>query len=196
MDAQHGRVIDELDRLELSGNTIIGVWGDHGWHFGDHGLWTKHTNYEQANRIPLLIVAPGIKPGSTRQLAETVDLYPTLAELADLPKPTGPQPIDGLSLVPVLKDPSSRVRDHATHAFPRSEGRIGRAIRTERYRLVEWKKPGMSPDTADFELYDYELDPSEPVNLAKQKPGVMKELRAILARHPEAEPRPIGKKDR
>ena len=196
MDAQLGRVIDELDRLELSGNTIIVVWGDHGWHLGDHGLWTKHTNYEQANRIPLLIVAPGIKPGSTRQLAETVDLYPTLAELAALPKPTGPQPIDGLSLVPVLKDPSSRVRDHATHAFPRSEGRIGRAIRTERYRLVEWKKPGMSPDTADFELYDYELDPSEPVNLAKQKPGVMKELRAILARHPEAEPRPIGKKDR
>ena len=68
-----------------------------------------------------------------KQLAETVDIYPTLTELAGLPKPVVPQPIDGLSLVPVLKDPSVRIRDCATHAFPRGEGRIGRAIRTERF---------------------------------------------------------------
>jgi iduronate 2-sulfatase len=191
MDAQLGCVIEELDRLELSKNTIIVLWGDHGWHFGDHGIWTKHTNYEQANHIPLFIIAPGMKPGSTRQLAETVDIYPTLTELAGLPKPTVPQPIDGLSLVPVLKDPSVRIRDHATHAFPRGEGRIGRAIRTERYRLVEWKKPGTPSDDADFELYDYEADPTETENLAKRKPEVVKELRAMLARQPEAEPRPI-----
>ena len=190
MDAQLGRVLDELDRLELSKNTIIVLWGDHGWHLGDHGIWTKHTNYEQANHIPLFIIAPGMKPGSTRQLAETVDIYPTLAELAGLPKPSVPQPIDGLSLVPVLKDPATRIRDHATHAFPRGEGRIGRAIRTERYRLIEWKKPGTPSDDADFELYDYETDPTETENLAKRKPEVVKELRAMLARQPEAEQRP------
>ncbi len=194
MDAQLGRVLDELDRLELSKNTIIVLWGDHGWHFGDHGIWTKHTNYEQANRIPLFIIAPGMKPGAARGFVETVDIFPTLAELAGLPQPAGPQPIDGLSLVPVLKDPSTTVRDHAYHCYPRSEGRIGRAIRTDRYRLVEWKKPGKPADQAELELYDYQVAAPESENLAKQMPDVVKELRAILARHPEAEPKPLARK--
>ena len=193
-DAQIGRVLDELDRLKLADNTIIVLWGDHGWHLGDHGMWTKHTNYEQANHIPFFVIAPGVtKPGtSTRQLAETVDIYPTLAELAGLPKPDGPQPRDGVSLVPVLRDPSARVRDHAYHAFPRQRDReqvIGRAIRTERYRLVEWKKPGAAADTADLELYDYQADPLETKNLAASQPKVVAELRAILDRHPEAKTR-------
>jgi iduronate 2-sulfatase len=191
MDAQLGRVLDELDRLNLATNTLIVLWGDHGWHFGDHGAWTKHTNYEQANRIPLIIIAPGVaKPGtSTRQLAETVDIFPTLVELAGLPKPSVPQPLDGVSLVPVLRDPSARVRDHAYHTFPRQragQNVIGRAIRTERYRLVEWKKPGESADTADLELYDYQTDPEETKNLAHSQPEVVKQMQAILARHPEA----------
>jgi iduronate 2-sulfatase len=186
-DSQIGRVLDELDRLKLTDNTIIVVWGDHGWHLGDHGYWTKHTTYEQANRIPLLIIAPGVtKPGSaTSQPAETVDIFPTLAELAGLPAPTGPQPIDGLSLVPVLHNPDHRVRDHAYHCYPRGD-RLGRAIRTERYRLVEWKKIGEAPATAEFELYDYVTDPLETRNLAAENPDVVQNLRAILARHPEA----------
>jgi iduronate 2-sulfatase len=191
VDAQIGRVLDELDRLGLAETTVIVLWGDHGWHFGDHGAWTKHTNYEQANRIPLLIVAPGVaRPGThTRQLAETVDLFPTLAELAQLPTPDVPQSLDGRSLVPVLRDPATRVRDHAYHAFPKQrDGQqvIGRAIRTERHRLVEWKRPGAPPDTADLELYDYAADPAETKNLAGLQPAVVAELRAILARHPEA----------
>jgi len=187
MDAQVGRVLDALDRLKLADSTLIVLWGDHGWHLGDHGYWTKHTTYEQANRIPLVIVAPGVtRPGSvSRQLAETVDLYPTLAELAGLPAPRGPQRIDGLSLVPVLRDPAKTIRDHAYHAYPRGE-RMGRAIRTERYRLVEWKKPGAAADTAEFELYDYRDDPTEKRNLAAAQPAVAAELRKILARHPEA----------
>ena len=187
-DAQIGRVLDELDRLKLSDNTIIVLWGDHGWHLGDHGYWTKHTTYEQANRIPLLFVAPGVtRPGSaTDQLAETVDIFPTLAELAGLPAPQGPQPIDGLSLVPVLRDPSKRVRDHAYHCYPRGQ-RMGRAIRTERYRLVEWKRIGAPKDTAEFELYDYLRDPLERKNLAATQPTVLAELRSVLARHPEAQ---------
>lgn len=188
VDAQIGKVIDELDRLELADNTLVVLWGDHGFHLGDLGIWTKHTNYEQANRIPLLIIAPGVtKPGSsTRQLAESVDVFPTLAELAELPAPAGPQSIDGISLVPVLKDPSARVRDHAYHAYPKAK--MGRAIRTERYRLVEWKKPGAPADTAEFELYDYETDPLETKNLAAEQPNVVNQLRVILAKHPEAKP--------
>lgn len=187
VDAQLGRVLDELDRLDLAKNTLIVLWGDHGWHLGDHGIWTKHTNYEQANRIPLIIVAPGVAAAgaSTRQLAETVDVFPTLAELAGLPAPAGPQRIDGISLVPVLRDPSQTIRDHAYHCFPRGE-RMGRAIRTERHRLVEWRKPGAPADTAAFELYDYEADPLETKNLASARPEVVAHLRAILARHPEA----------
>lgn len=193
VDAQIGRVLDELDRLELSDNTIVVLWGDHGWHFGDHGAWTKHTNYEEANRIPFVIFAPGVvAPGSsTGQFAETVDLYPTLAELAGLPPPEVPQSLDGTSLAPVLRDPQARVRDHAYHAYPRRpQGRflLGRAIRTERYRLVEWKSPGAAPETAEFELYDYEADPGETKNLAKDQPAVLAQMRAILARHPEAKP--------
>jgi iduronate 2-sulfatase len=189
MDAQLGRVLDELDRLGLAPNTLIVLWGDHGWHLSDHGYWTKHTNYEQANRIPLLIVAPGVaKAGAaTKQLAETVDIFPTLAELAGLPAPKGPQRIDGVSLAPVLRDPAARVRDHAYHCYPRGE-RMGRAIRTERYRLVEWKKPGAPADTAELELYDYQTDPLETKNLATTQPGVVAQLRALLAKHPEAKP--------
>jgi len=188
VDAQIGRVIDELDRLGLADNTLVVLWGDHGFHLGDLGIWTKHTNYEQANRIPLLFVAPGVtKPGSsTRQLAESVDIFPTLAELAGLPAPTGPQPIDGISLVPVLKDPQARVRDHAYHAYPKQK--LGRAIRTERYRLIEWKKPNAPPETAELELYDYESDPLETKNLAAEQPDVVTQLRSILSKHPEAKP--------
>ncbi|MEL0119892.1 MAG: sulfatase, partial [Opitutae bacterium] len=88
VDAQIGKVLDALDRLELTENTIIVLWGDHGWHLGDLNIWTKHTNFEQANRIPILISAPGVKAGtSTRQLTESVDIYPTIAQLAGLPKP-------------------------------------------------------------------------------------------------------------
>ncbi len=193
VDAQIGRVLDELDRLGLADNTIVVLWGDHGWHLGDHGYWTKHTNYEQANRIPIILRAPGVsRPGSvTQQLTETVDIYPTLAELAVLPKPTGPQPIDGISLVPVLIDPWLSIRDHATHCFPRG-GRLGRAIRTDRYRLVEWKRIGADTATAEFELYDYEEDPEELRNLADEKPEVVAELRAMLAR--QTEPKTLNHK--
>lgn len=188
VDAQIGRVLDELERSGLAKDTIVVLWGDHGFHLGDLGIWTKHTNYEHANRIPLIIAAPGFTtPGSsTRQLAESVDVFPTLAELAGLPAPAGPQPRDGISLVPVLKNPAARVRDHAYHCFPKQL--MGRAIRTERYRLVEWKKPGAPPDSALLELYDYETDPLESRNHAADQPQVVKQLRAMLERHGEAVP--------
>jgi iduronate 2-sulfatase len=192
VDAQIGRVLDELDRLELASNTIVVLWGDHGWHLGDHGMWSKHTNYEEATRLPLIIVAPGVTRAGTRTRAmvETVDLYPTLVDLVSLPMTRTPQPLEGKSIVPILKHPSRVNKEAAFHVFPRTrpgDGAIlGRAVRTERYRLIEWKKPGAPAKTAEFELYDYQLDPGETKNLAQTKPELVKKLEALLAAQPEA----------
>ena len=186
MDAQLGKVLDALNSNGFAENTIIVLWGDHGWHLGDHGMWCKHTNYEQATRIPLIVAAPGVPPGQrTQALVETVDIYPTLAELASLPAPAKR---DGRSFASVLTNPGTHTRDHAIHVYPRGEGWIGRAIRTQRHRLVEWKKPGEAPESAILELYDYETDPAETKNLAAEQPQVVAELRKLLATHPEAKP--------
>jgi iduronate 2-sulfatase len=176
----------------LTRQTIIVLWGDHGWHLGDHGMWCKHTNYEQAARIPVLVSAPGIAPAGARcpALIETADIYPTLCELAGVPLPAA---LDGRSFVEALKNPTTaKTKEAVFHCFPRTvrgQGELlGRAVRTERYRLVEWKKPGAPADTAILELYDYATDPGETKNLAAEQPAVVGELRAILAKQPEAKP--------
>jgi len=184
MDSQVGKVLDALDASGQADRTIIIVWGDHGWHLGDHGMWCKHTNYEQAAHIPLIIAGPGIKAGSTTAaLIETVDLFPTISAFAGLPAPAK---VDGLAQAEVLRGVHG-TRDHVIHVYPRG-ARIGRAIRTERWRLVEWKIPGATPESAELELYDYQNDPLETRNLAASTPAVVTELRAILAKHPEAKP--------
>jgi iduronate 2-sulfatase len=186
MDAQLGRVLDALMATGLDKSTVIVLWGDHGWHLGDHGMWCKHTNYEQAARIPLIVVAPGVtRPNaSSPSLVESVDLYPTLCELANLPVPDD---LDGTSFAATLRDPSAATKAAILHVYPR-RNMIGRAVRTARYRLVEWKRPGAPADTAVLELYDYERDPLETVNLASQQPDVAAELREFLAKQPEAKP--------
>src|SRR5690606_38640672 len=107
--------------------------------------------------------------------------------LAGLERPDVVQPMDGLSMVPVLRNPKPRIRDHAYHCFPRG-GRLGRAIRTDRYRMVEWKKIGEPENTAVYELYDYQNVRVEKKNIAGEQPAVLAELKAILATHPEATP--------
>jgi iduronate 2-sulfatase len=184
MDSQLGRVLDKLDELKLTENTIIILWGDHGWHLGDHGMWCKHTNYEQAARIPLLIAAPGLAPTRNPALVETVDIYPTLSELAGLPMPSG---LDGVSFAKALVNPKQKVRDSIIHVYPRNK-LLGRAIRTARHRMVEWKAPGAAASTAEYELYDYENDPLETKNLAASQPETLASLKAILTTHPEAKP--------
>lgn len=187
-DAQIGKLLDALDRLGLAENTIVILWGDHGWHLGDHGYWGKFTNYEQATRIPFIISAPGVtKAGShTAALAQSVDLYPTLVELAGLPAPQTSPSLEGKSLVPVLKDPAATVHEHVLQVVPH-QGQIGRSLRTTTHRLVEWKKPGAG-DGAQFELYDYVKDPLETKNLAGDQKELVESLRAKLASYPEAKP--------
>lgn len=183
-DAQIGRLLDTLAELKLDESTIVVLWGDHGWHLGDHGWWCKHTNYEQANRIPLLVRAPGVTAAGAKTSAfiESIDVLPTLCELAGL---SAPRSAEGVSQVPVLRDPGLKIRDAAMHVYPRGK-LIGRAVRTERYRLVEWKEAGAAPATAQIELYDYQTDPAETVNVAASQPQVVAELREWLARLPEA----------
>ena len=173
VDAQIGRVLDELKASGLDRNTIVVLWGDHGWHLGDHGLWCKHSNFEQATRSPLIISAPGFpRAGKTGSMVESLDIFPTLCELAKLPVP---KELQGKSLVPVLKDPAASVKAFAMSQYPRQGDRLmGYAMRTERYRMVLWMK-GDIKDTGMFdrsqivatELYDYQNDPLETVNLAK-----------------------------
>jgi iduronate 2-sulfatase len=194
MDAQLGRVTAELERLGLAANTVVVLWGDHGWHLGDHGQWCKHSNYEEAARIPFLVAAPGVsRPGTrTRALVESVDLFPSLAELAGLPAPAGPRSLDGRSFVATLRDPQAPTKQAVFHCFPRNRpgvgNVIGRAVRTARHRLVEWKAPGAAASTAEYELYDYVADPLETQNLAASQPAVVAQLRQILAAQPEAKP--------
>ena len=161
-DAQIGRVLDELDRLGLRDKSIVVVWGDHGWHLGEHGMWCKHSNFEIATRVAMIISAPRQKNAgkTTAALSEFVDIYPTLCELAGLPLPQG---LEGTSLVPVMNDPDRSWKKAAFSQYPRQKA-MGYSIRTDRYRYTEWAEPGQEP--AGVELYDHQTDPAENVNIA------------------------------
>ena len=171
MDAQVGKLLDEMDRQGVVDNTIVVLWGDHGWHLGDHGMWCKHSNFEQASRAPLLIAAPKAraKGGSADSPTEFVDIFPTLCDLAGLPIPSQ---LEGASLVPILNDPLASVKAAAIGQYPRSDGGkrvMGYAYRTRRYRYVEWvrkdyRKGEKTGPVIARELYDYEKDPMEKVN--------------------------------
>ncbi len=161
-DAQIGKVLRELRRLGLEGNTIVVLWGDHGWHLGDQSLGCKHTNFEVADRAPLIISAPGQKHAgaSTDALSEFVDIYPTLCELAGLPMPDG---LEGTSLKPVMDNPERPWKAAAFSQYPRGKA-MGYSMRTPRYRYTEWLEPGIEP--LGVELYDHVADPGETANLA------------------------------
>lgn len=168
MDAQLGKVLDELDRLQLRDNTIIVLWGDHGWKLGEHGAWCKHSNVENDTHAPLLIAAPGLKTAGkhSRSLVEFVDIYPTLAELAGL---SLPQHLEGISLVPVLRDPTKTVKTAAFSQYPRpNKGQrlMGYSMRTDRYRFTRWVERNDHTKVVAVELYDHQTDPQENTNIA------------------------------
>ena len=188
MDAQVGLVLDALEKEGLADNTVIVLWGDHGWQLGEHGLWHKHTNFEVSARSPLIISAPGQKAVGRKSLslAEFIDIYPTLADLCGLPKP---KDVEGVSLKPVLDDAAASVRPVAISQYPRSDGGkslMGYSIRDDRWRLTLWRDRKDNSIHAT-ELYDEVSDPHETVNVAT-KP----EHAEVIARLSKFLPPPIA----
>jgi sialidase-1 len=180
IDAQVGRVLDELNRLKLADNTIVVLWSDHGYHLGEHGLWGKTTNFERDTRVALIVRAPGRgKPGSSSQRpVELVDLYPTLADLSGIPVEDH---LQGSSLAPLLDDPDRAWKAGAFSQYTRGKHR-GYSVRDERYRFTEWVNLGTG-DVVGQELYDYNSDPDETTNLADSvEPVVLESMQQLLAR--------------
>ena len=170
MDAQVGKVLDELERLGLREKTIIVLWGDHGWKLGEHDAWCKHSNAENDTNAPLLLSAPGMKHAGTRTnaLVEFVDIYPTLSELAGLPLPGH---LEGRSFKPVLDDPRRAWKTAAFSQYPRSnagQSLMGYSMRTDRYRFTAWVHRNDHSKIEAIELYDHETDPQENQNLANR----------------------------
>jgi iduronate 2-sulfatase len=159
VDAQIGRVLDALDEMGQRDNTVILFSSDHGYHMGEHKHYQKTTLFEESARVPLIISVPdmGNRGAKTSSLAEMVDFYPTLAELAGLPIP---EKIAGVSLVPIIGNPKARVRDSALTQLKNGNGYT---IRTDRYRYTRWEEGGEDM----IELYDWQSDPDEMINLAR-----------------------------
>ena len=168
IDAQIGRLLDALEKNEMMDNTAIVFWGDHGWHLGDHGLWNKHTNFEDATRVPLMIYVPGTKAQDIKAPVEFLDIYPTLCELV------GHRPdqiLHGSSLMPIIKGQQKSVKDYAVSQYPR-KGLMGYSLRTERYRYTVWVKHDktiLRNEVVAEELYDYKKDPLETRNVIQHK---------------------------
>ena len=198
LDAQVGELLATLESLGTLDNTIIVLWGDHGWHLGDHDLWNKHTNFENATKVPLIMVAPGISSGDADTFAEFVDIYPTLCDLAGINIPLN---IDGKSLVQAMENKKSRLRDYAVSQYPRkltkeeadrrgyeSTTIMGYSLRTERYRYTMWvhdfttRQLFSDRKICEEELYDYQKDPLETINVVAEKSyfKIKKELKKMM----------------
>ena len=175
VDALTGRLLKKLAELNLTNRTVILLWGDHGFHLGEQGLWTKANNYELSTRVPLILSVPGqTKTGiKTDALVEFVDLYPTLAQTCGLPAPAK---TEGISLLPLLEKPNRPWKSAVFSQYPRAfKGNrhrkhgdlMGYAVRTDRHRYVEWRNWNTDVVQAR-ELYDHEKDHDENKNLAKE----------------------------
>ncbi|MDZ4401801.1 sulfatase [Prosthecobacter sp.] len=177
VDAQVGRLLAALDETGLAKNTIVVFWSDHGYYMGEHTWWgAKHNNYEGATRNCLIVSQPGMKHAGekTEALAQSVDLAPTLTDLCGLPAHTAFQ---GRSLKPVLEDPAATVNDAAFSWYPK-EGWLGTAMRTDKWRFVEWTKPGQQ---SVRELYNQVNDPQNNLNVA-DKPEHAQVLESLSKR--------------
>lgn len=169
IDALTGKLMDELERLNLTKNTIIVFWSDHGFHLGEHGLWAKTTNFELDTRIPLIIRIPGQKTAGedTDAIVESVDIYPTLADLSGLPVPEN---MAGKSLKLFIENPDAGWNKPAISQFPRpwffgdNPEVMGYSIRTDRYRYTQWNN-FITGEIVARELYDHSNDPLETENI-------------------------------
>jgi len=178
-DNQVGRLLDALDRLGIRENTIVILWGDHGYHLGDHAMWNKFTNLEQSTATPLLISAPGYTlHNKTNSPTELVDVFPTLCDLVGVEIPKN---IDGKSLVTILKNGKEKVKDFAVTQYHRTTkdgvNLMGYSLRTKQYRYTEWVKEMFKNGDGKYnvnnvyaaEFYDYNTDPLEKVNLVNDE---------------------------
>jgi arylsulfatase A-like enzyme len=174
VDAQIGKVLNALKEQGLEGNTVVVLWGDHGFHLSDHNMWCKHSNFEQATRSTMIMRAPGFKSGLKNESpTEFVDIYPTLCALAGLELPSQ---LEGTDLTPLLNGSKKAVNKIAQSQYPRKQdGKpvMGYAYRSKRYRYVEWiEKDWKAGETEGpviaRELYDYEKDPHETMNVVNQ----------------------------
>jgi iduronate 2-sulfatase len=194
VDACFGELMRGLTRLGLDQNTIVVVWGDHGWKLGEHGSWCKQTNYDIDVRVPLLVRVPGqgFTAGRCDQLVELVDLYPTLCDVAGIEIPAI---MEGTSFKPLLSDPKLPWKDAAFSQFHRAPkvtpdgGRyMGFSIVTSRHHYVEWRDwnhvTGVAGDLVAVELYDSVADPDENTNIAQaaENASLIKELSQQLER--------------
>src|SRR5688500_5800555 len=163
LDANVGRVLDALDRLKLTDNTIVVFISDHGYHLGERGQWMKQTLFERSARAPLIMAGPGVtaRNRSTSRVVEFLDIYPTLAALARLSPPAG---LQGRSLTPLLRNPRADWQHAAltqVRRGPANAAFMGYSVRTERWRYTEWDE-----GKRGVELYDQRADPDELRNLA------------------------------
>jgi len=166
IDTQVGKVLDELARLGLDKNTIVVVWGDHGWHLGDDRIWGKHTNFEYALNSVFMIKTPDNSQGQQHdEIVSTVDIYPTLMELCGTKHS---QPLDGSSLVNLLDDSKPISWRNTAYSYFRQ----GVSVRTDRYRLTIYSR-GEKPTV---ELYDHQIDPYENENIASQSTDLVNTL--------------------
>lgn len=160
IDAQVGHLLEELKRAGLADKTVVVLWGDHGFHLGDHGMWGKHSTLEQAARVPLIVARPGgATVNRTDSPVELTDIFPTLCDLAGIELPKG---VSGQSLVPILDGTTRDVRPAALTVF-RNRGAMGYSIRTRCHRYTEWINKFGKVVARD--LFDYEADPLETTNL-------------------------------
>ena len=189
VDAQIGRVLDELERLGLHENTAVVVWGDHGFHLGDLYVWGKHTTFDFSLRSALVMRLPGAGSGGSRiaDPVESLDIYPTLADYCGLKAPAG---LDGVSLMKTIQDGAPPGKTGA-YGYWRRGGSVAITLRTEEYRVVEWAN--RAGDVLQVELYDHRNDPGETENIAHAHPDItaalLKQLRADHANNPLFEER-------
>ena len=168
VDAQVGKLLDELEKQGLAENTVVVLWGDHGWHLGDHLIWGKHTIFERALKSAFMVKIPSVTKGDkAEQVVSTVDIYPTVMEICGLEMPYAS---GGKSMMPLLRDSKAPWENIAYGYF-----RKGISLRTDRYRLTRYFRS----EEPSLELYDHLEDPLETRNIAQTRPELVESLMPV-----------------